>query len=57
MTVAYIPGCTRVRIAPLVPVREADPGTTARPTIPGRRERIVVRPTRNLRVTVERGTT
>jgi len=57
MTVAYTSGCTRVPIVRRVPVPEDDAGTAARPTIPGRRERIVVRPTRNLRVTVERGTT
>ena len=51
MTAAYTSGRTRVRIAPLVPVRQDDAGTTARPTIPGPRERIVVRPTRSLRVT------
>ncbi len=55
MTAAYTSGCTRVRNAPLVPVRQDDAGTTARPTKPGRRERIVVRPTRSVRVHVEKG--
>src|SRR6478735_6366537 len=57
MTAAYTPRRTRVPIVRRVPVPAGDTGTAARPTIPEPAGRIVVRATRSLRVTVQRGTT